>query len=134
LNQNEGRSAATATTGEYSHRTDIRVLIQNGTEILQLGHHGLERRAPVDPEETHQLTGILLRKQALGYHGVEIHIQANSGKQGEQHQTMMLERPIQRATVTMPTDTAYPAQKAADRISGFMLLRPGAQQTGSHHG
>ena len=61
--------------------------------------HQLKRTRRVAANAALQLAGVLLRKEALGNHDVQIDIQADGREQQEHHDAPMIQRPVERGFV-----------------------------------
>src|SRR5690606_26501023 len=133
LYRHEAAVAAPAPARMHRDAGHGRVRENHLAEVFQLGHRGLERRALVDAEKSKQLTGVLLRQEALGNHGVQIHVQADGGRQQQHHDASVRERPGQTAPVMRQHGVeAAPDRRRQPPRPALAVLR--LQQPCAHHG
>src|SRR5262249_2791801 len=84
--------------------------LDDGRNILQLRLHQLKRSVRISPDAAEDRSGILLGEEALRNHDIQIHVQADRREQEEQHQSAMVERPVESSLVALTQPLELPLE------------------------
>src|SRR5207249_3559465 len=102
LQSDEHRAAvALSAAGERDDALDRRIGAHDGDEIGELLAHRLKRDALIGLDVADEAAGVLLWKEALRYHDVEVNVERNRCCEHEHRQYAVVEHPRERSTVAV---------------------------------